>query len=281
MSGSAQRPDPPIDMGLIREALERSGYLMESRLVRALNDSGYFVEPNVAHKDPRTGKSREIDLVAEKEPDLALYPRNCCVKTTFVVEALNNRFPLVAMTERPYSPNVDVDSYVKQGHHLIRHEWLRRMKTYWPRVEGQSDLFAQFCVLTKKSGKDELMASHPDDVYGSLLKMVEHVEQLRSDFEAWESDGGYRRIFFWHPMLVVSGRLLTAKVAADGRVSIADAPIARLEFNWHDGEDPKTTVIELVREDFLVERMNAIVALDLAVEAELHSTIDSSEAGDQ
>jgi hypothetical protein len=268
-------------MEVIREALERSGYLMESRLVRTLTDSGYFVEPNVAHKDPRTGKSRELDLTAEKEPNLALYPRQVCVKTTFVVEALNNRFPLVALTERTYTPHADTDAYVKRGEHHIEYKWLRDMAAYWRRIEDESDLYAQFCVMTKKSGKDELMASHPDDVYGSLLKMAEHVEQLRTEFNAWGLEGSFRRLFFWHPILAVSGRLLTAKVAADGSVSIVDVPIARLEFNWHDGEEPKTTVVELVREDFLVERMNQLVELDLLVEAELHHVLSASEGRDQ
>ena len=97
----------------VRECLERSGYLMESRLVRSLCDANFFVEPNVAHKDPRTGKSREIDLIAE-DGGRAFHPKTC-VKTQLIVEAVNNRLPVVLLTERPSSPNADFENYLKFG----------------------------------------------------------------------------------------------------------------------------------------------------------------------
>ena len=77
---------------------------MESRLVRSLTEQGYFVEPNQVLRDPRTGKSREIDLVTEYYSYNSERPK-VCVKTHFVVEAINNRFPFVLTTERPYTPN--------------------------------------------------------------------------------------------------------------------------------------------------------------------------------
>jgi hypothetical protein len=74
-------------MNEVLECLERSGYLLESKIVRALTDQGYFVEPNQVVRDPRTGKSREIDLIAEYyewQPD----HQGLCVKTNFVVEII-------------------------------------------------------------------------------------------------------------------------------------------------------------------------------------------------
>ena len=43
--------EQPIPIDVIRESLERSGYLMKSRVVRALTAADFFVEPNVTHKD--------------------------------------------------------------------------------------------------------------------------------------------------------------------------------------------------------------------------------------
>jgi hypothetical protein len=57
------------------------------------------------------GKSREIDMTAESAA--GSFRRGVCVKTTFVIEAVNNRFPVILLTERPSSPNADFESYLK------------------------------------------------------------------------------------------------------------------------------------------------------------------------
>lgn len=263
--------EPPVPLDAVRAALERSGYLMESRLVRLLTAANFFVEPNVSHKDPRTGKAREIDLTAESAS--GSFRGGVCVKTTFVIEAVNNRYPIVLLTERPSSPNADFESYVKFGTSPNPCPFLHEIHIYDEKGADWTNLFSQFCALSKKSGKEELMASHPDDIYSSLLKAAEYTEDQLADFEYWtEAEAGeYWRIFVWHPMLVVSGQLLTAKFAPDGAILLQEAPLARLEFNWHDGDSRKTTVIEVVREDFLLERLDAIRAQDDALEARIHA----------
>lgn len=105
--------EPPISIEAIRECLEGSLCLMESRLVRTITATDYFVESNVTHKDPRTGKAREIDIKAESAP--RTYREGVCVKTTFVIEARNNRYPIVILTEQPSSPNADFDSHLRFG----------------------------------------------------------------------------------------------------------------------------------------------------------------------
>lgn len=73
------------------------------------------------------------------------------------------------------------------------------------------------------------MASHPDDVYGSILKLSEYVE---NEIKGWESivslQDKYWRLFFWHPMLVLSGQLFSAHVGDKGVVELREIPIGRL-----------------------------------------------------
>ena len=272
--------EPPVPLDAVRDALERSGYLMESRLVRILTAADFFVEPNVSHKDPRTGKAREIDLTAESAS--GSFRRGVCVKTTFVIEAVNNRFPIVLLTERPSSPNADFESYVKFGTSPNPCPFLDEIQIYDEKGADWNNLFSQFCALSKKSGKEELMASHPDDIYSSLLKAAEYTEDQVAEFEAWTENeaGKYWRLFVWHPMLVVSGQLLTAKFSPEGAVLLQEVPIARLEFNWHDGDSRKTTVIEVVREDFLLQRLDAIRVQDDSIEARIHDLMASYKSLD-
>lgn len=258
-----------VSLEVIKSCLERSGYLMESRLVRSLSDARYFVEPNVAHKDPRTGKAREIDLVAEDIGDG--HRPGVRVKTTFVIEAINNRFPIVLLTERPSTPNADFESYIKFAWTPESCPFQNEFYVYEEKNANWENLFSQYCALTKKSGQGEFMASHPDDMYTSLLKLAEYTQAELADFEEWTSEqqDTYWRLFFWQPMLVVSGQLLVARVSEDGAVQLQEVPFARLEFNWHDAEMRRTTVIEVICEDFLLERVDAIRTHDAEIETRM------------
>ncbi|MBI3060149.1 MAG: hypothetical protein HYY81_12755 [Deltaproteobacteria bacterium] len=51
-----------INRGEIRDALLRSGYLLESRVESCLREHWGFVETNASYEDPETGKSRELDV---------------------------------------------------------------------------------------------------------------------------------------------------------------------------------------------------------------------------
>lgn len=107
-------PSDNIAPDELLRCLERSGYLLESRIVRELDARGFFVEPNQVLQDPRTGKSREIDFVAEYYSYVPEH-RNICVKTHFIGEVVKNRLPIVLLTSRPSSPNSNFESYVKFG----------------------------------------------------------------------------------------------------------------------------------------------------------------------
>jgi len=260
-----------VTLDEVRECLERSGYLLESRLVRTLTSEGYFVEPNQVIRDRRTGKAREIDLIAEY---FNYHPerQKVAVKTNFVVEAINNRFPFVLLTERPYTPSADFESYIKFACTPEPNPFTNEFDVYEEKGAYWNNLFSQYCVITTKRGDKELMATHPDDVYGSLLKLAEYVED---EVEVWASregleDDQYWRMFFWQPMLVLSGQLVSAHFQEDGVVELKETCIGRLEFNWHAEDENRTTVIEILTEEFFLKRLAAVVQKDDELEGKLH-----------
>lgn len=260
-----------VTLDEVRECLERSGYLLESRLVRSLTSHGYFVEPNQVVRDPRTGKAREIDLIAEYDrfnPER----RKVFVKTNFVVEAINNKFPFVLLTERPYTPIADFESYIKFACTPEPNSFINKFDIYEERGADWKNLFSQYCVITRKRGDKELMATHPDDVYASLLKLAEYVED---ELAVWATREGlehdeYWRMFFWQPMLVLSGQLVSAHLQEDGTTALRETSIGRLEFNWHTEDENRTTVIEVLTEKFFLERLTAVVEKDDELEGKLH-----------
>jgi hypothetical protein len=261
-----------IPLENIRECITRSGYLLESRLVRRLTELNYFVEPNQALLDPRTGKSREIDLIAEYYRH-NLARQGVYVKTCFVVEAINNRFPFILLTERPYTPNADFESYIKYIRTPVDHDFVSEIDLYEEKGADWKNLFSQYCVLTRKNASSELMATHTDDVFGSLLKLSEYVE---AEIESWNSGDDipqdeHWRLFFWNPMLVLSGQLVAGYPQENGNIDIMDIPIGRLEFNWQAGKQKRTTIIEVVTEEFFYERLENIVKEDDGIEEKIHT----------
>jgi hypothetical protein len=263
----------PLSTEAIRECLERSGYLLESKIVRELTEQGYFVEPNQVIFDPRTGKSRELDLVAEHRNYRPEHYRTG-VKTHFVAEVVNNKFPVVLMTNRPWTPNSDFENYVKFVCTPEQNEFDSRLDIYGLRSPPQDLLFSQYCALSVKKGAErELMASHPDDIYASLQKAAEYVERELSLFEEYRSESSpdFWRIFFWHPMLVLGGELIVVEDATTEQSSLHHAESAFLEFNWHNDGERRTTVFEVITVAALYERMREIVESDEALEEKLHA----------
>jgi len=268
----------PIAIDVIRKSLERSGYLMKSRIVSALDACGFFVEPNVSHKGTE-GQQRAIDITTEARS--RVHRPGICVKTTFVIQAVNNAYPIVLLTERPSTPNADFESYVKFGISPDPCPFHEKFHPYEERAADWHNLFSELCMLAKEQEQEELVAGPPLEVLSSVLRACEYTEQEVDSFNDWTSEevGKYWRVFFWHPLLVVSGQLLTAKVGADGAVQLQEVPLARLEVNWHDGDERRTTVVEVIREDFLLERLEVLRTQDDAIEERIHAFRLSVESG--
>jgi hypothetical protein len=239
-------------------------------LVRSLSEAGFFVEPNVALLDRRTGKSREVDLVAEfyeHNPKL----EKISVRTHFVVEAINNSLPIVAMTEHPESPITDIDAFVRYATTPSDAPFQTRVDVFEGKGVFTEKRYSQYCGITRKKAGDELMASHPEDLYSSLLKIAEFIEQQASEFESrqWPPEDPYWRLWFWQGVLVVGGEILTLDDSADG-MSLVETPRAPLVFNFHVGEQPKTVVIQLVRERELLPFARRVIEEDRTLALEVN-----------
>lgn len=262
------------DLGEIGQCLARSGYFMESRIITELTGAGFFVEASPSFRDPRTGKSRELDLIAEYfDFDSWDLHRGVSVKTNFVVEAVNNRFPFVLVTPNPYSPNANAEDYVKavfspsEGTPFLSaiSDFL-----FTERSPADATLFCQFAELTRKNASSDLMASHGDGTYQSLLKLSEFVEdKVRLYEEAFSGDTDIWRVHFWRPMLVLGGALVTSSQRPGEEPELQYADFAQLLFNWHDEQRPRSTIIDIVTEAHLLDHVQPICRRDTEVAIEL------------
>lgn len=166
---------------MMSDALLRSGYVMESRIVHSLVQNGFFIEPNQRIIDPTTGKSREIDLVAELWDSVHERPpldTKVCVSVRFVCEAKNNPHPVVLLTELPFSPNLETWDSLHEGRTgFFRHEPID--PSFFDFLTDGQKPYTQYCSFKpKKNGKDsDWLAWHPDDFHDDLEKIISYCRQ--------------------------------------------------------------------------------------------------------
>ena len=255
----------------MQEALLRSGYLMEGRLVKILDGLDFFVEPSSSYLDEKTGISREVDLVAEHSKSY-IRREKACVKTVFVIEAVNNLFPIALLTEQTWNPNANSDDYipyiytpsVNQTDHPFASEiylWEQKSVLKW-------QLFCQYCAFSRKKNGGELFASHSDDLYSSINKGVEYSLTLRSHSDSWmkkSRNDSYWRIFQWRPIIVVRDDLY---IYENNKLLSVDC--CKLVYNLHFKSTPMSVVVDFVTESGLTDLVKKIVAEDDALEEKLY-----------
>jgi hypothetical protein len=161
----------PIET-LMSEALMRSGYTLESRIINKLVQRNFFVEPNQRVLDPRTGKSREIDLIAELfeyDPESPAAKHRVHVSTYFVCEAKNNPYPVALLTELPFSPGLSTWESMYEGKTGFFSD--NNLETsFYDFLTKEQKIYTQYCSFRPKKGdnESEWMAWHPDDFYDDL-----------------------------------------------------------------------------------------------------------------
>jgi len=254
--------DPPSKSDMM-VALQRSGYLLESVIVRHLNEAGFFVEPNQSLLNERTGLSQEIDILAEfynYNPE----HEHVCVKTNFVIEVINNLYPFVLTTPRTWSPNSPTEDYLRYwttpGENHENH-FLGKLDIFDIKGVDKRRLFSQYCAFTRKKSNDDLMACHPEDVHSSLQKMVEYsLDSIERWFD-YASDE-YWRLFFWQPVLVLRNDLFAVSETQDKEPELVSIESAQLEHNFHYRSKPETMIVDVVTEPHLLKLLQTHVRED-------------------
>jgi len=231
------------------EAINRSGYLLESQISEWLIASGFFVVPNQVIKDSLTGKSREIDLLAERFLDGGDNKVAAVIK--FVFEIKNNPFPMVLATNSPY-----IDSYggLKEYISPKIESSISIENTFYELLisEKKENIFNQyFSFKRKKDGANnsELMAWHPDDFHEGLIKIVQHCDE-ELEFFTNKSDDNYLRDFLFMPVLLLGGQLLELTIKK-GKPKFKNVKMSKLMYNYHRNDENKSAIIWVVTKDGL------------------------------
>jgi hypothetical protein len=257
------------------DAISRSGYLLESQISELLSGAGFFVEANQVIKDPSTGKSREIDLLAEYYS----YQEgrdSIAAKIKFVFEIKNNTCPMVLMTSLKPTPNIEpwegLREVVTQSDST---KPLSQDDRFFERLVGYKTdrIFTQYCSFKRKRDvgrNSELMAWHPEEFHEGLMKIIQYCDE---EVASWEDRdvSDYFRDFLYLPVLVLGGVLNELEVDRKGKARLKKVKTSKLWYNYHWKDEKKSAIIWIVTRRGFTDFIANMIKVERAIEDEMNS----------
>jgi hypothetical protein len=253
----------------LREALLRSGYLIESRVESFLLDAWGYVEANAAYEDPLSGKSRELDVFAltsdKGGPEEFDFFFNI-----LLIECINNPQPLAFITKEPLAPFLHQDAIrfsglpikiLEQG---SRDSWIGlgeflAIEKFHHYCEGR--VATQFCSFTqKKSGQEkEWFANHEEPHFDSIKKLCDAVDYYASShFRNWTFDEHENlNIQIYYPLLIVQGELLEVKTI-NKKISTNETQHIQFRRSAVVGGDELSYQIDVIQEAYLQKFLDVV-----------------------
>jgi hypothetical protein len=204
--------------------------------------------------------------------------RLTCVKTTFIIEAINNLYPVVLLTPKSFSPNSDPSNYLRykttpdEGGDR-KHPFAGQFEPFewhdvldWP-------LFCQYCSFSKKKQSGELMATHPDDLHTSIRKIAEYLLYTEHHLNDWMDSkrDNYWRIFQWRAIIVLRSDLYTFSTVKRGATALTPTKHARLEYNLHYDDAPTAVVLDFIVEKAVPQFVKSVASTDRELNLALHA----------
>ena len=199
-----------------RDALQRSGYLIEHRVESLLRKRGWYVEANSAYEDSDTQKSRELDVYAIMAHPVGTGPQDRLFSSV-LVECVNNPQPIAFITKNPYVREWALDDIkgvfdpeevrIEGSSKPVNMGHLLKIAAYHHYCRGR--IASQFCSFNYKSDKKEWMAWHDEAHFNAFSALVKALEYRFTQFE--QVAGIYINWEFMDPVVVVQGDLLDVR----------------------------------------------------------------------
>lgn len=258
----------------------RSGYTLESRIISKLVQRNFFVEPNQRILDPRTGKSREIDLIAELFECDSLEPigkRRVFVSTYFVCEAKNNPYPVALLTELPFSPGLPTWESMHEGKTGFFRNNDDPGTSFYDFLTKEQKIYTQYCSFRPKKGdnESEWMAWHPDDFYDDLEKIISYCRSGAKQATAMKDD--LHRLYLYLPVIILGGDLFVAESAEEAVTLTKVHAALHMHFDIQEEEQGLSLVLFVTEKHFL-EQFEKILQFGRDMQAEITAQLGSERS---
>lgn len=258
-----------ISIKQMKDAIKKSGYLLENRIEQILREEGYYVQTNPIFPDPETGKSREIDICALS----AIMPYKDAYNVIFpflVCECENNAQPIAFFTkesqisfmhhEEVKVSGMPVKFWQEDGY--VSFSEFTGMEKFHHYCKGA--ISTQYCTFQLKKDKSSWMALHSEeqhDTFNSLIKALEH--EISYHYDVWILPGkGYEKdinIQVYYPLVILQGKLYSAMLK-DDHLTLRKAKHIqfRKEFFSSRINKAETYQIDVISEEYMKDYLKII-----------------------
>lgn len=271
MSKNQSKESKSIIRSEIRDAISRSGYLIEQRVAQGLANNDYFVELNLTFPDPYSEKTREIDIKADstyKSP-LSEYGFATGVHWSIICECENNLNPVVFFPYETTDP--DMRCAVVKCFGVPMKIWRSKeymdLRSYLPFEEFHhychNEIATQYCTFFKPKQKGaDWIALHDEqqhDTFNSLIYSIEN--EIKEFYENWglpERDiEEPMYLEFRYPLIILGGDLFEARLGKRQLNIQKTKHVKYLKTTYLKGRE-ETYIIDVISEDYLNEYIKII-----------------------
>ncbi|MBA7614162.1 hypothetical protein ES703_21425 [subsurface metagenome] len=204
----------------MKDAIRKSGYLLEQRIEPIIAESGYYVETNPVFQDPQTGKSREIDMRALA--GVGVYKKEgSFIFPTLLCECENNAQPAVFFTKESIlsftycedlkTSGIPVKFWEDDGYVSLAE--FTKMEKFHHYCKG--DIATQYCTFQLKKDKSSWIAFHSEEQHDTFSKLIKAVDyEVGEHYKGWSPpekvDEEVINIQIYYPLLILEGGLYSA-----------------------------------------------------------------------
>ncbi len=263
----------------IKQAISKSGYLDEQKVIVEFEKHAFFGGPNYAFEDQDEHKSREIDFIATRFTDFTFG------KTGFYFlaygEVKKTRNPLVFFERKPLhreAENVEVFIPVVATKELFpflrpARKIKKILKLSEIHHQAKHDFVStQFCEIDI----DKAKATHNDlyeTVFVPLLKCVDsEISDLRNSTRPFRPDDPTYFLYLFQPIVIISGPLYSYDVNSD---SLTKKDYILYRRHYESRTVKRTLFIDIVTRDYLPDYISKkLTETYKAVEISLKEGID-------
>jgi hypothetical protein len=217
---------PKVNESEMKEAIWKSGYLLERRVTAFLRKEGYKAVANRGFMDQETNKSREYDVYAYK--DIEIYGTGSYgIYPTLICECKNNVQPIVFFVqEETFEPLIDevrvsgIPSKIWQGNKYVSIQEFTKVASFHHYCKPEVPVATQSCTFEVKKGTSSWMASHGEELYETFRTLAKALEQeIDSDFRnmgQWlvpeKMEREYVDLSFYYPVVIFQGDIYAVSV---------------------------------------------------------------------